>query len=53
MRQNRMATVWISVAEIRISDRRRRSLSDAKVELYRQRLEQGLEPTAGAARSER
>ncbi len=49
MRHN---TIWISVAEIRISDRRRRSMSSAKVEQYRQLLELGLEPAAGAPRAE-
>ena len=53
MGNNRMATIWISFDEIRISDRRRRSMSSAKVEQYRQLLEQGLEPAAGAPAAER
>jgi hypothetical protein len=53
MRHQRLATVWISVADIRIGDRRRRSMSDAKVEQYRQQLELGLQPTTGSPRAER
>jgi hypothetical protein len=53
MRHQRLATVWISVADIRIGDRRRRSMSDAKVEQFRQRLEQGFQPTTGSPGAER
>jgi hypothetical protein len=36
-------TVWVPLAEIRIGERRRRSLSAATVERYRQWLDQGRE----------
>ena len=37
------STIWAPVAQIRISDRRVRSMSQATVEQYRQWLEQGRE----------
>jgi len=37
------ATVWISLDEVRISERRHRSINRATVERYRQWLEQGRE----------
>lgn len=45
MRKNhtRTATLWVPLDEIRISERRRRSINRATVERYRQWLEQGRE----------
>ena len=37
-------TIWVSLAEIQISNRSRRSIDRAKVEQYRLRLEQGQDP---------
>ena len=37
------ATIWAPLAEVRISERRRRSINQATVERYRQWLEQGRE----------
>jgi hypothetical protein len=37
------ATIWAPLSEVRISDRRRRSINQATVERYRQWLEQGRE----------
>ena len=39
-----MATIWAPLAHIRISTRGRRSISAAKVEQFRQWLEQGRDP---------
>jgi hypothetical protein len=36
-------TVWVPLAQVRISERRRRSVSQATVERYRQWLELGRE----------
>jgi hypothetical protein len=45
MRKNhsRAATLWVPLDEIRISERRRRSINRATVEQYRQWLEEGRE----------
>ena len=53
MRRNDRATVWISVADIRVSDRRRRSMSDVKVERYRQLLEHGFQPATNSPGTQR
>ena len=53
MRRNDRATVWISVADIRISDRRRRSMSDVKVEQYRQLLEHGFQRASSSRSTQR
>jgi hypothetical protein len=37
----RAATIWISLDEVRIGERRRRTIDRATVERYRQWLEQG------------
>jgi hypothetical protein len=37
------ATIWAPLSEVRISDRRRRSINQATMERYRQWLEQGRE----------
>ena len=37
-------TVWVTLAEIQISNRNSRSINQATVELYRRRLEQGFDP---------
>ena len=37
------ATIWAPLAQIQISDRRRRTINEATVEQYRQWLEQGRE----------
>ena len=37
----RPATIWVSLDEIRVSERRRRSVDRSTVERYRQWLEQG------------
>jgi hypothetical protein len=39
-------TIWVPLAQVRISERRRRSISQATVERYRQWLEQGREAPA-------
>ena len=41
--QSRTATVWVPLDQVRIGERRRRSISRATVERYRQWLEQGRE----------
>jgi len=47
------ATIWAPLAEVRISERRRRSINQATVERYRQWLEQGREaPPVRLAREE-
>ena len=37
-------TVWVTLAEIQISNRNSRSINQATVELFRRRLEQGHDP---------
>jgi hypothetical protein len=49
--ERRVATIWAPLAEVRISERRRRSINHATVERYRQWLEQGHEPAPGAPRT--
>jgi ParB/Sulfiredoxin domain len=45
-KHDRTATLWVPLAEIRISERRARSINAAAVERYRLWLEQGLEAPA-------
>jgi ParB-like chromosome segregation protein Spo0J len=41
--ERRDAAIWVPLAQIRISERRRRAISEATVERYRDWLEQGRE----------
>src|SRR5262245_64133114 len=46
MRAKQTAEIWVPLAQVRVSQRRARSLSEATVERYRQWLEQGREAPA-------
>jgi DNA-binding SARP family transcriptional activator len=52
MSKMRTTTFWISLTDVRLSDGRRRALSEAKVEQYRQWLENGSRPPAGTPQRE-